>query len=496
MCNVTLIHKLFLIFIIYFNFPFIAFSQDIIHGWQVFNTSNSSIPDNHICDVKIDKDDIMWVATWSGGLAKFDKLSWTVYNPAVCEIPSYSINQIDIDKSGKIWLATNGGGIASFNGLIWTTVEIPGNTATSIAISKKNDKLIGTPKNGLFLFDHTGNLTKLWGIEERMDNMVYHVTYDNNGDALVSTMQGLFKFKKTVRDGFSTTFEVLREEHTIRSMMDKDGRILAVDYDTENIFISKGNRWVQEKNPNDDIMISLNGDGHDYAASTMVLYKSGRIVVGTRYFGGLVLQPHKGNIWSPILPPYAGYDLQGGVKCLAEGKNESIWVGTYQKGLMIPIEPEPDTTGTIQGPPSSDAELEKARRLMQRRRIIIKDTISVEGGEIDLLVWDAQKPDGDVITLLFNGKILLDKYEVTKEPARIRLIIEENKPNKLVMYAHNTGKVPPNTAMLSIVHTDEEKEVELTSDLVNAEALIIIKDVMKTIKKRGKVTKEGEEEQK
>ena len=142
MCNVTLIHKLFLIFIIYFNFPFIAFSQDIIHGWQVFNTSNSSIPDNHICDVKIDKDDIMWVATWSGGLAKFDKLSWTVYNPAVCEIPSYSINQIDIDKSGKIWLATNGGGIASFNGLIWTTVEIPGNTATSIAISKKNDKLI------------------------------------------------------------------------------------------------------------------------------------------------------------------------------------------------------------------------------------------------------------------------------------------------------------------------------------------------------------------
>jgi hypothetical protein len=329
-----------------------------------------------------------------------------------------------------------------------------------------------------------------------MDNMVYHVTYDNNGDALVSTMQGLFKFKKTVRDGFSTTFEVLREEHTIRSMMDKDGRILAVDYDTENIFISKGNRWVQEKNPNDDIMISLNGDGHDYAASTMVLYKSGRIVVGTRYFGGLVLQPHKGNIWSPILPPYAGYDLQGGVKCLAEGKNESIWVGTYQKGLMIPIEPEPDTTGTIQGPPSSDAELEKARRLMQRRRIIIKDTISVEGGEIDLLVWDAQKPDGDVITLLFNGKILLDKYEVTKEPARIRLIIEENKPNKLVMYAHNTGKVPPNTAMLSIVHTDEEKEVELTSDLVNAEALIIIKDVMKTIKKRGKVTKEGEEEQK
>ena len=95
-----------------------------------------------------------------------------------------------------------------------------------------------------------------------------------------------------------------------------------------------------------------------------------------------------------------------------------------------------------------------------------------------------------MITLIFNGQILLDKYEVTKKPARLRLTIEPNKPNKLVMYAHNTGKVPPNTAMLSIVHTDEEKEVELTSDLVNAEALIIIQDIMKSVKKKGKNKKE------
>ncbi|NJN78277.1 MAG: hypothetical protein HC803_08060, partial [Saprospiraceae bacterium] len=250
-----------------------------------------------------------------------------------------------------------------------------------------------------------------------------------------------------------------------------------------NIFIKDGNRWSEEKVRTKNIMVSLNGDGYDYAANTMILYKSGRIVVGTRYFGGLILQPYKSKVWSPILPPYAGYDLQGGIKCLAEGKNESIWVGTYQKGLMIPIEEEPDTTGTIQTSASSDAELEKARKLMQRRREIIKDTFRIEGGEVDLMVWDAQKPDGDIITLIFNGKILLDKYEVTKEPARLRLTIEEGKANKLVMYAHNTGEIPPNTAMLSIVHTDEEREIELTSDLVNSEALIIIKDVMKAVKK-------------
>lgn len=485
MKNIRQITCLFVMLLIMLGYT--AQSQEIIHGWQVFNTGNSSIPDNHICDVKVDNNDAVWVATWSGGLAKFHELRWTIYNPATCNIPSYSINKLDFDKKGRVWVATNGGGIASFNGTTWTSVELPGdNIATCIAVSKKNDKLIGTPKHGLFLYDHTGNLTKLWGVAVHNSNKVYDVSFDKDGHALVSTAQGLLKFTKTVRGGFSTSFKIERKEHTIRSMMDTKGRILAVDYETGHLFIKEVNRWKEEKNPNDNIMISLNNEGHDYSVSSMALYKSGRIVAGTRYFGGIVLQKQKDKFWSPILPPFAGYDLNGGITCLAEGEEESVWVGTYHQGLMIPVKPEPDTTGTIQGPASSEAELEKARRMMQRRRVIVKDTVRFEGGEVDLMVWDAQKPDGDVITLIYNGKILLDKYEVTKKPARLRLNIEEGKPNKLVMYAHNTGEVPPNTAMLSIVHTDDEKEIELTSDLVNAEALVIIKDVMKAVKKRGK----------
>ena len=72
--------------------------------------------------------------------------------------------------------------------------------------------------------------------------------------------------------------------------------------------------------------------------------------------------------------------------------------------LFVPIEPEKGE------PASSEAELEKARKMMQRRRVVVKDTVRFEGGEVDLMVWDGQKPDGDVITLIFNGQILLDKY--------------------------------------------------------------------------------------
>lgn len=490
------ITTLLLLFIITLLTTIEGFSQEIIHGWEVFNTSNSSIPDNHICDVKVDKKDAVWVATWSGGLAKFHKLSWTIYNPATCGIPSYSINQIAFGRKNRIWVATNGGGIASFNGEVWESIDLPGdNTALCIAVSKRGDKLIGTPKHGLFMYDHTGNLTRLWGVAEQHQNKVYHVTFDKDGSALVSTPQGLLRFTKTVQGGFSTSFGFVRREHTLQSLVDSEGRILAVDYETGHVFIKEKNKWEHEKKPNDNIMVSLNGDGHDYSVSAMTLYKAGRIVMGTRYFGGIVLQKQRQKYWSPILPPYAGYDLQGGITCLAEAEDESIWVGTYQRGLMIPIDdtPEPDTTGTIQGPASSEAELEKARKMMQQRRVVVKDTVHIEGGEVDLMVWDAQKPDGDVITLIFNGKILLDKYEVTKNPARLRLTIEPNKPNKLVMYAHNTGEVPPNTAMLSIIHTDEEKEIELTSDLVNAGALIIIQDVMKMVKKKGKEAKPEED---
>jgi len=462
-------------------------SQEIISGWQVFNTSNSAIPDNHICDVKIDDKDVMWVATWSGGLARFKDLRWKTYNTSTSNISSNSINQVALDKKNQVWIATNGGGIAHFTGATWKSIELPGeNTALCIAVSKKGDKLIGTPKHGLYLYDKTGSLTKLWGVQERLENRVHHISFDNSGHALVSTAQGLLKFTKTVRDGYSTSFKVVRKAHTLQSVMDRKGRIVAIDFDSGHLMTLKNNRWEEEKNPNENVMVALNGSHYDYAGNAMTLYKSGRVAVGTRYFGGLVIREDKDDFWTPILPPFASYNLQGGIKCVAEGDKQSIWVGTYKQGLMIPIDEEPELDSAVVNHQTGVEDLEKARKLLQRRREILKDTVKIEGGEVDLMVWDAQTPDGDVITLIFNGKILLDKYEVTKTPARLRLTIEPNKPNKLVMYAHNTGKVPPNTAMLSIIHTDQEKEIELTSDLINAESLIIIQDIMKVVKKRGK----------
>lgn len=459
------------------------FGQEIINGWKVYNTVNSRIPDNHICDVKVDEKDAVWVATWSGGLAKLHKLRWTIYTPATCDIPSYSINQVDIDKKGRVWVATNGGGIACLDGETWTSVNLPDdNIATAIAVSEKGDKLIGTPKHGLFLYNNSGELTKIWGFGVQNSNKIYHISYDKDGNALVSTAQGLLKFPKTGRTGFSTSFTIERPEHTLRCIMDTKERLLAVDYETGHLFIKSGNNWKEEKTPHNDIMVALNDDKFDYAVSAITMYKNGQIVAGTRYFGGIIFQPTRDRHWSPALPPYAGYDLNGGITCLAEGEKESVWVGTYYKGLMIPAEkrPEADTmqTDTAQ---IVVKETEEARELTQKRRIIVKDTIRFEGGDVDLLIWDAQKPDGDIISLIYNGKIILDKYEVKKRPYRLKLHIDGNQPNKLIMYAHNIGEIPPNTATLSIVLPNVEKEIKLTSDMSNAEAIIIINDLAKAI---------------
>lgn len=468
----------FIVFILLFAYNLTG--QQIINGWKVYNMGNSSIPDNHVCDVKVDKDNVVWIATWSGGLAKLNEYIWTIYNPSTCNIPSYSINQVDIDKKGRVWVATNGGGIAYLENDIWTAVNIPGNnTATALAVSKRGDKLIGTPKHGLFLYDNAGNLSQLWGFGERNDNKVYHISYDKEGNALVSTAQGLLKFNKT-SNGFSTSFSIERPEHTIRCIIDTKEQLLAVDYETGHLFIKSGSSWKEEKNPHNDIMAALNDDEFDYSVGAITLYENGQIVVGTRYFGGIVFQKQSDKFWSPALPPFAGYDLKGGITCLAEGEKESVWVGTYYEGLMVPAEKEPevDTTEVAQ---TTETGTEEAQELIQKRRVTVKDTIRFEGGEVDLMIWDAQQPDGDIISLIYNGEIILDKYEVTKQPYRLRITIEAGKANKLIMYAHNIGEIPPNTATLSVILADRQEELELTSDLINADALIIINDILKTI---------------
>jgi len=60
--------------------------------------------------------------------------------------------------------------------------------------------------------------------------------------------------------------------------------------------------------------------------------------------------------------------------------------------------------------------------------------------------------DGDIISLVVNGKTVLTQYELLgpEDKYQIPVTLEFEGYNYVMLFAHNEGEVPPNTAALSV----------------------------------------------
>ncbi|MDX9977600.1 MAG: two-component regulator propeller domain-containing protein, partial [Candidatus Cloacimonadales bacterium] len=130
-------------------------------NWEIFNTSNSQIPSNQINDLKVDKNNNVWICTANGGLAKLsDDMGWTIYNTTNSLLPVNDINTIEFDDYNNKWVGTKNGLLlldADNNWYIFNSQNTPltNNDILSIAIENINGtyiKWIGTA-NSLFRYD-------------------------------------------------------------------------------------------------------------------------------------------------------------------------------------------------------------------------------------------------------------------------------------------------------------------------------------------------------
>ncbi len=106
------------------------------------------------------------------------------------------------------------------------------------------------------------------------------------------------------------------------------------------------------------------------------------------------------------------------------------------------------------------------------RKVEKQGEFSVSQLEFEIEVWDNSIYDGDIISLNINGSWVLENYEVTKNPRRIKIKILPNTNNYLILYAHNLGKIHPNTAAVAVIEPDgKRKRLIIKSDLGSCGAL-------------------------
>ncbi len=95
---------------------------------------------------------------------------------------------------------------------------------------------------------------------------------------------------------------------------------------------------------------------------------------------------------------------------------------------------------------------------------------------IELLFYDHMIIDGDVVSINFNGEWILEKAELEKQPQSLKLKLNPNGKNYLVLHADNVGSRPPNTTAISYKYRGIKREIILKSDYKQSELIEIVLD--------------------
>ncbi len=114
------------------------------------------------------------------------------------------------------------------------------------------------------------------------------------------------------------------------------------------------------------------------------------------------------------------------------------------------------------------------RETLQGRTIDLQQSLEVSSVELELKVWDDRELDDDIISLNLNGEWILQQHKVDRRPLTLQLKLLPNQENYLVLFAHNVGAIPPNTAAISFIDKGKSKRLLLKSDLQTCGTLRLV----------------------
>lgn len=78
-----------------------------------------------------------------------------------------------------------------------------------------------------------------------------------------------------------------------------------------------------------------------------------------------------------------------------------------------------------------------------------------------ILIRDSGYPDGDVVSLKWNGELVLSKHELTRQAEKVYINWLPNQKNLLTVIAHNMGETFLNTSALTIVNEETGQQRSL-----------------------------------
>jgi hypothetical protein len=112
---------------------------------------------------------------------------------------------------------------------------------------------------------------------------------------------------------------------------------------------------------------------------------------------------------------------------------------------------------------------------VSKRTISSMQSLFFKSDSLQLTLYDNGEIDGDTVSVLLNGKVIIAKKGLDTKPNIYTIYFDRNTPDSqmLVMYAENLGSIPPNTGLLVVREGQSVYEVRFSADLKTNAAIIL-----------------------
>lgn len=317
----------------------------------------NSLSGNIIMDIKEDDDGSLWIATWGGGLSKFDResekfIQYKHDQLRVNTISSNLVNSIVIDGDGILWMGTEGGGLDSFDpkNNLFTNYKYDRGNPESLSQDMVKDVFedsqqnlwVATNGGGLNLFDRKTKTFTSFQYNEKNDRSIgsneVMVVFEDRGHQLwVGTRGGgLNLFDRKSRD----FLRFKRNQHNKNSLVN-DVIITLGEDDQGNLWIGTENGGLDIYDRSTSSFYNYQQDDSDGASlsnnSVWSVYKDAKGNMWVSTFSGDI------NFWSSEGNKFAHYRHNSSPKSLSHNKVLSIyqdsetnlWIGTDGGGLNL-----------------------------------------------------------------------------------------------------------------------------------------------------------------
>lgn len=157
----------------------------------------------------------------------------------------------------------------------------------------------------------------------------------------------------------------------------------------------------------------------------------------------------------------------------AKPKKQKEVVHHYYKPPKTPKQDKPKKEVVDNDKPKEKEEKIPKVKDKKVAKFRVTHTINVQNGAVKVIVRDPNAEDGDIISLYLNGYPLLEDYKVLKKEKVIEITLDEGD-NHLIMRAINEGRIPPNTASVTIDDGKTKQSVTLSAQEKKNVALKIV----------------------